>query len=100
MEMAPHPSYPVPPPRCYSVKKGYHFPVPSRDVTYQTLPGRELFYFIFPGQVEFGKWHPDWDGKTANLNLFYSVMNEVATYHTERRKAKKEERKVKSTALC
>jgi hypothetical protein len=24
----------------YTVKKGYRFPVPSRDVTHQTLPGR------------------------------------------------------------
>jgi hypothetical protein len=26
---------------CYTVKKNSDFPVPSRDVTYQTLPGRE-----------------------------------------------------------
>ncbi len=26
----------------YTVKKVSGFPVPSRDVTYQTLPGREL----------------------------------------------------------
>ncbi len=25
----------------YTVKKLFDFPVPSRDVTYQTLPGRE-----------------------------------------------------------
>ncbi len=25
----------------YTVKKGYRFPVPSRDVTKQTLPGRD-----------------------------------------------------------
>jgi hypothetical protein len=27
--------------RGYTVKKGSGFPVPSRDVTYKTLPGRE-----------------------------------------------------------
>jgi len=26
----------------YTVKKHFDIPVPSRDVTYQTLPGREL----------------------------------------------------------
>jgi hypothetical protein len=25
----------------YTVKKGFKFPAPSRDVTYQTLPGQE-----------------------------------------------------------
>ncbi len=43
------------------------FPVPSRDVTYQTLRVR-----IIPGQGEFGKWHPGsrdpaGDGKISNL---------------------------------
>ncbi len=40
-----------------------HFrPVPSRDVTYQTLPGREYFiYYLFiSGQ---GEWHPGWGRK-------------------------------------
>ncbi len=46
----------------YTVKKVTYFPVFSRDVTYQTLPGRE----IIPGQGEFGK---SGDGKTANVFL-------------------------------
>ncbi len=32
----------------YTVKKVSDFPVPSRDVTYQTLPGRELLNFVSP----------------------------------------------------
>ncbi len=37
-------------------KKVNDFPVPSRDVTYQTHPGREynLVNLIIPGQGEFG----------------------------------------------
>jgi hypothetical protein len=39
-------------------KKVTDFPVPSRDVTSQTLPsGKNL---INPGQGEFGYWHPGW----------------------------------------
>ncbi len=40
----------------------FDIPVPSRDVTYQTLPGRELFHYdvIIPAQGEFAKWHPGW----------------------------------------
>jgi hypothetical protein len=36
----------------YTVKKVNDFPVPSRDVTYQTLPGGNNL--IIPGQREFG----------------------------------------------
>jgi hypothetical protein len=36
----------------YTVKKVNDFPVPSRDVTYQTLPGRENL--IISGHGEFG----------------------------------------------
>jgi hypothetical protein len=50
-------------------KKFSGFPVPSRDVTYQTLPGQELL--IIP-------WRESWvsdilagNGKTANL--FFTV---------------------------
>ncbi len=32
----------------YTVKKVSGFPVPSRDVTYQTLPGLELLDFVAP----------------------------------------------------
>ncbi len=45
------------------------FPVPSRDVTNQTLPGREKFNYSRPGRLwsvtsrypvqgDFGQWHP------------------------------------------
>jgi hypothetical protein len=40
-------------------KKISDFPVPSGDVTYQTLPGRES-NLIIPGQEEFGQRHPGW----------------------------------------
>ncbi len=36
------------------VKRYSDFPVPSRDVTSQTLPGREYC------KGEFGAWHPGW----------------------------------------
>ncbi len=35
----------------YTVKKVSVFPVPSRDVTYQTLPGRDNLNFSRPGRV-------------------------------------------------
>jgi hypothetical protein len=35
----------------YTVKKGSHFPVPSRDVTDQTLSGREKLNYSRPGRV-------------------------------------------------
>ncbi len=35
----------------YTVKKVNDFPVPSRDVTYQTLPGREKFTYSRPVRV-------------------------------------------------
>ncbi len=35
----------------YTVKKVRHFPVLSRDVTNQTLLGRELFNYSRPGSV-------------------------------------------------
>jgi hypothetical protein len=34
----------------YTVKKVIVFPVPSRDVTNQTLPGREKFNYSRPGR--------------------------------------------------
>ncbi len=54
----------------YIVKKINDFPVPSRDVTNQTLPGRE--YLIISGHGEtLVSDNPAGDGKIANL--FYSV---------------------------
>ncbi len=35
----------------YTVKKFLIFPVPRRDVTNQTLPGRELLHYSWPGRV-------------------------------------------------
>jgi hypothetical protein len=37
--------------RVYTVKKVIVFPVPSRDVTNQTLPGWELLNYSRPGRV-------------------------------------------------
>jgi hypothetical protein len=51
-------------------KKVSRFPVPSRDVTYQTLPGRALLIIHWPGRVWFDI--PDGDGKTAN---FFTVQS-------------------------
>jgi hypothetical protein len=44
-------------------KKIFDIPVPSQDVTYQTLPRREYFIYdvIIPAQREFGKWHTGWE---------------------------------------
>jgi hypothetical protein len=50
--------------RVYVVKKVNGFPFPSRDVTYQTLPGRELFIQAGPASDI-----PAGDGETANLFL-------------------------------
>ncbi len=57
----------------YTVKKVIFFPVPSRDVTNHTLPGRELLKYFWPGRV--------WlvisrlgTGKT--ITFFYSVETE------------------------
>jgi hypothetical protein len=56
-------------PSSYTVKKISDFPVPSWDVTKQTLPGRECF------KGEFGYSDiPAGDRKIANL--FYSVYDE------------------------
>ncbi len=57
----------------YTVKKNVSdFPVPSRDVTYQTLPGLEKFYYSRPGRV----WKVTSRQRTGNpLSFFYSVLN-------------------------
>ncbi len=65
-------------------KKVIGFPVPSRDVTYQTLPGQELLNYSRPGRVgsvtsRLGTGKP--------LTLFYSVTTcTVALGRTFRRK--------------
>ncbi len=50
------------------------FPVTSRDVIYQTLPGREQFKesLVSAAPGEFGKWHPGW-GSGKPLIIFNSV---------------------------
>jgi hypothetical protein len=50
----------------YTVKKGYPFPVPSRDVTNQTFTGRELFKYFRPGRV----WLESFAGERKTANLF------------------------------
>jgi hypothetical protein len=50
----------------YTVKKVNNFPVPSRDVTYQTLPGREY--------LNLGVWEVTSRlGTGKSLTFFYSV---------------------------
>jgi hypothetical protein len=56
----------------YTVKKVNYFPVPSRDVTNQTLTGREYLNYSRPGRVwlvtsrlGMGKWQ----------TFFYSVAD-------------------------
>ncbi len=60
----------------YTVKKVSDFPVPSRDVAKQTLPGREYCILIIPDQWEFGR--PVWLvtsrlGTGKSQTFFYSV---------------------------
>ncbi len=50
----------------YTVKKVSHFPVPSRDVTYQTLPGREK---LFPASESLVSEYPGW-GREYGLPFF------------------------------
>ncbi len=59
--------------RKYTVKKLFDIPVPSRNVTHQTLPGLEYFIndVIIPVQGEFGKFLPAGDGNIEKL--FYYV---------------------------
>ncbi len=49
----------------YTVKKVNDFPVPSRDVTYQTLPVGEYFNYVINC-----KWHP---GLTEKSLTFFTV---------------------------
>jgi hypothetical protein len=59
----------------YTVKKVNDFPVPSRDVTNQTLPGRESLVSDIPAV----------GGKIANLfhSVFYIEENEYQVHRTE-----------------
>ncbi len=54
-------------PRLCTVKKVSGFPVPSRDVTDKTLPGRE--FELFPARESLVSDIPAGDGKIANLFL-------------------------------
>ncbi len=54
-------------------KRNNDFPIPSRDVTNQTLSGCE--YLIITGQEEFGRWHPGC-GRENRL-FFYSVTGRL-----------------------
>jgi hypothetical protein len=56
----------------YTVKKFYDFPIPSRDVTNQTLPDREKFNYTRPGIV----WLVTSQlGLVKSLTFYYSVTN-------------------------
>jgi hypothetical protein len=56
----------------YSVKNVSDFPVPSRDVTYQTLPAWLGIIKLFPARESLVSDIPAGDGKIANI--FYSVV--------------------------
>ncbi len=59
-----------PPVSYYTVKKASYFPVPSQEVTYQTLPGRGKLKYSQPGRV----WLlTSWLGTGKSLIFFYSV---------------------------
>ncbi len=62
-------------PTPYTVKKVIDVPVPSRDVTNQTLPGGENFNYSRPGRAWFLTSWLAGDGKIAKK--FYSVGNVV-----------------------
>jgi hypothetical protein len=70
--------------RLYTVKKVSDFPIPSRDVTYQTLSGGEYFNYSRPRRVWLVTSRLG-TGKT--LTFFYSVLltcevNKVLRYST------------------
>ncbi len=51
------------------------FPSPAgMSLTKLSLVGNNL---IFPGHGEFGKWHPGWDVKTANLFLQFKYCSMI-----------------------
>jgi hypothetical protein len=53
-----------------TVKKVNDFPVPSRDVTNQTLSGRELLNYSRPGRI----WYvTSWLGSGKSGTFFHSV---------------------------
>jgi hypothetical protein len=52
-----------------TVKKVSDFPVPSRNLTYQTLLGRELLNYYLPARESLVSEIPGGDGKIANLFL-------------------------------
>ncbi len=56
----------------HTVKKVRGFPVPRRDVPYQTPIGRKYSNLIIPCQGEFGKWHPGWGRE--NQEPFFTVQ--------------------------
>ncbi len=58
------------------LEKVSSFPVPSRDVTYQTLPGRELFNYSLARECLVSDI-PAEDGKTVNLVLQCRVCKHV-----------------------
>jgi hypothetical protein len=65
-------------------KKVSNFPVPSRHVTNQTLPGREK---LFPAQREFGKWLPSLGREnrrpcfTVHLKILQDAINQLIIFY-------------------
>jgi hypothetical protein len=76
----------VPPPpnlqvrvaRQFTVKKVCGFPVPSRDVTNQTLPGWEYFNYTRPERVRLVTSRL---GTGKSINFFYSVYTPQSTVY-------------------
>ncbi len=63
-----------------TVKKVSHFPVPRRDVTDQTLSGREKFNYSCPRRV----WSvTSWLGTGKRLSLIYSVYSLTDVSYTD-----------------
>ncbi len=59
----------------HTVKKGYNFPVHSRDVNKQTLPGGELLNYSFLGRVWLVTSRL---GTRKTITFFYSVVYSIS----------------------
>jgi hypothetical protein len=66
----------------YTIKKFFDIPVPSQDVTYQTLPGgnNDVIYKSFPPRESLVSDIPAGDGNIKKL--FYSVSYRILNKYT------------------
>jgi hypothetical protein len=65
---------------CKKKVSGFPVQLPSRDVTYQTLPGREYLIFNYSRPGEFGEWHPGWGGENREPFLQCGTLVAGDTY--------------------